>query len=82
MELSRREAVTFAVATLKDFVDGREKSYAVKEVLTELEALFDHTANIPILLIKQSLQADEEQKAPLIDKAINLIRELTRGDND
>lgn len=80
---SRAAALAFAETTLTAFLDGREKEYAVRDVLRELEALFHAGAVEPARLLREALHAspdEEERRLMLVTKALDLIGRQVRAD--
>lgn len=80
---SRHDALLFAETTLTAYLDGREKAYAVRDVLNELQALFHAGATEPAQLLREALDAspdDEEKRLALVTKALDLIGRQVRAD--
>ena len=71
---ARAAAALYAEETLSAYLQGRERLYAVHDVLNELRALFHSGADLPASLIRQAIETpDEEKRAVLIYKALDLI---------
>lgn len=79
--LARAAAARYASETLAAYLQGQERAYAVHDALNELRALFHDGATLPALLILQGLAVeDDERRAVLFEKAMDLIGRQVRSD--
>lgn len=82
---SRRRAARHAAETLAAWLQGREKAYAVHDALHELRALFHEGAAIPCRLVLDAMNLspdDEQGRAALVTRALDMIDRQTRADTD
>lgn len=79
-ELMARQAVAaYAETTLAAYLQGQERRYALEDVIAELGAVLRAGAIIPVALIRQGMECeDEERRAALIEKAMEMIVHQTR----
>ncbi|WP_157505406.1 hypothetical protein [Geminicoccus roseus] len=78
---ARRAAAKFVSDLLADYLQGREKGYAVEQAIKELEALFHAGAVLPVRLIRQGLACeDEDTRAALFVKAMDMITQQVHAD--
>ena len=82
---ARASDARYAADVLAAYLQGRERAYAVHDALGELEALFGAGAVLPCRLIREGMKLpldDEEGKAALFTKAIDMIELQTRTDEE
>lgn len=82
---ARRQALDHAEKTLMAYLDGREKLYAVRFAVRELEALFHDGAKLPAALIAEAVKLDpddEERRLKLVTEALDLIGRQVRADRN
>lgn len=82
-QFARRSVARYAAETLAAYLQGQERAYAVHDVLRELEALFHDGAAIPCRLLRDALRLpfdDEDQRAALVAKALDMIDRQARAD--
>lgn len=72
-DFARRSVHAYAETTLNAFLNGREKAWAVRDVINEVRAVFGKGSALPIALMEDALVATEEQQAALVTKAIDLL---------
>ena len=74
----RRSVHAYAETTLNAFLDGKEKAWAVRDVMKEVRASFGEGASIPIALMQAAIAAPEDQQVALVTKAIDLLARQVR----
>ena len=82
---ARRAAASYAADTLAAWLQGREKDYAVQDALRELRALFHEGAAQPCRLILDAMRLspdDEDARAALVTRALDMIDRQARADRD
>lgn len=78
---ARKAAAGHASEVLAAFLQGREKAYAVRIVMKEIEALFGAGAIQSLQLVEVAMALeDEERRASLMEKAMELVMRQVRGD--
>jgi len=80
---SRRYALEHAEKVLAAYLDGREKPYAVLDVIRELRALFHAGAEMPAALLARAIETpadDETTRLQLVTAALEMIGKQVRGD--
>lgn len=80
--LARAAGLAYAEETLCAFMDGRERAYAVEDVIRELRALFGGAGALPIAAIRKGMNSlDEEERSFLFHLALDMLGKSTRGDH-
>lgn len=82
---ARAAALQHAETTLAAYLQGREKEYAVRDAVSELQALFGPGAVQPTRLIETALQTPpdaEETRLRLVTEALDMIGQQVRADRD
>ncbi len=77
-DFARRAVFEYAETTLNAFLDGREKAWAVRDVMREVQAVFGGGATLPIALMEEALATAEERREALVTKAIDLLSKQLR----
>lgn len=83
-EFARRAAARHAETILFDYLQGREKLYAVEYAVNELKVLFHEGAAQSIELIDRALKCDPDDydaRYALITKAVELLDHQVRSDS-
>jgi hypothetical protein len=80
-QFARRAAASYAAETLAAYLQGRERAYAVQDVLNEFQALFGLGAKLPVELIRQGLALphEDDRVASYFAKAMHMIEKQVRG---
>lgn len=68
----------YAQTTLNTFLDGKEKAWAVRDVMAEVQAVFGPGAVLPIALMEEAITAPEDRQTALVTKAIDLLAKQVR----
>jgi hypothetical protein len=77
-DFARRSVEAYAQTTLNAFLDGKEKAWAVRDVIKEVRANFGEGAVMPIALMEAAITAPEGRQLALITKAIDLLAKQVR----
>lgn len=77
-DFARRSVHDYAETTLNAFLDGREKAWAVRDVMSEVQAVFGAGATLPVALMEEAIKATEERREALVTKAIDLLAKQLR----
>lgn len=78
---TRSAVLTFAESTLFAYLDGKEKAYAVRDVLREVRATYHGGGDQAISLIEQAMQSpDDRERLALVTKALDLLGRQSRSD--
>lgn len=79
---ARRACARATEDVLTAYLQGQEKSYAVRMIMQELHALFHAGAVLPCRLIEDALQTeDEDLKAGSIARALHMLEKQVLGDS-
>ena len=82
-DFARRSVHDYAETTLNAFLDGREKAWAVRDVISEVQAVFGAGGTLPVALMEEAIEATEERREALVTKAIDLLaKQLREGRNN
>jgi hypothetical protein len=79
-ELSRAQVARFAEETLNAYLDGREKAYAVRLVIDEVQAVFSSDCLAAELIEQMLVCEDEDWRVALATKATDLLHQQVRAD--
>lgn len=80
-ELVRQDVVRAAESTLNDYLDGREKAYAVYLLIEEITAVFHEAAVIPVQLLHLAIDADDGwQRTKLVTQAMKMLEKTIRNE--
>lgn len=72
-----RGSVTYATFILREFLEGRERPYMVRDAIHELEVNYKERMKEVIELARQALAQDnEERQLELMKRALHLIEGL------
>lgn len=82
-EHARRSAALHAETVLFAYLDGKEKAYAVRDAMREVEALFREGAALFVSLVDRALAADPDDydfRLALLTRAVEQLDRQVRGD--
>ncbi|KZC03472.1 hypothetical protein AU375_00275 [Methylobacterium radiotolerans] len=82
-EHARRSAALHAETVLFAYLNGKEKEYAVRDAMREVEALFREGAALAVSLVNRALATDPddyEARFALLTRAVEMLDRQVRGD--